>query len=73
MTVHNYTILYKENGEKKEEIIMSKIYTVTRYLEILRDSNRDISELRVGVWTGVRSLKFTDITDKINKFLAKPW
>lgn len=70
MTIQNYTISFIEDGEKKEEIFCSKQYTVQRYLELLA-SKHDISNLTVGMWTGVRKWVWTDITGKINDFLRK--
>ena len=68
MTIQNYTLSYIENGKKQDVVCFSKRHLIKLYLELL-ESGRDISNLTIGMWTGVKKLVWTDITDKINNFL----
>lgn len=65
----NYSITWKENGEKREELYCSKLYTIAAYIDMLRAANRNISELRI--WEIYRSITkpAEDITGRVNRFL----
>ena len=68
--VLNYSITWKENGEKREELYFTKFETVAAYIDILREANQNISELRI--WEIYRSTTkpAEDITGRVNRFLA---
>lgn len=71
--VLNYSITWRENGEKREELYFGKIHAVKAYLDMLtrhwgRPFHDDgISELKfLEIY---KSGKVEDITEKVNKFL----
>lgn len=68
--VLNYSITWKENGEKREELYFTKFETVAAYIDILREANCNISSLRI--WEVYRNISkpAEDITGRVNRFLA---
>ena len=68
--VLNYSITWQEDGEKREELYCSKLYTIAAYIDMLRAANRNISELRI--WEIYKSIAkpAEDITSRVNRFLA---
>lgn len=68
--VLNYSITWKENGEKREELYFTKFETVAAYIDILREANQNISSLRI--WEVYRNISkpAEDITGRVNRFLA---
>lgn len=68
--VLNYSLTWKENGEKREELYFTKFETVAAYIDMLRAANRNISSLRI--WEVYRNISkpAEDITGRVNRFLA---
>lgn len=68
--VLNYSITWKENGEKREELYFSKLSTIAAYIDMLRAADRNISSLRI--WEVYRNISkpAEDITGRVNRFLA---
>lgn len=67
--VLNYSITWKENGEKREELYFTKFATVAAYIDILREANHNISGLRI--WEVYQNINkpAEDITGRVNRFL----
>ena len=68
--VLNYSITWKENGEKREALYCSKPYTIAAYIDMLRAANRNISELRIWEIYKSTTKPAEDITSRVNRFLA---
>lgn len=76
MKVLNYAICYTDNGQPQEELPITKMQAIKRYIELLSDykyshidkgEKSNISALKIYKITNNKTI---DITEQINKFLA---
>lgn len=76
MKVLNYAITYIDNGKPHEELPITKLRAIERYIELLSDCK--YSHIDKGIPTTISELKIfkitekeaIDITETVNKFLA---
>lgn len=73
--VLNYSMTWKQNGEKREEIFPGKLCAIKAYVDILTGSWSkpyscdNVSLLRL--WENYKSGRIEDITWKVNSFLDR--
>ena len=76
MKVLNYSITYIDNGKTQEELPITKLNAIERYIELL--TNCKYSHIDKGIPSTISELKIykitskgaIDITGNVNKFLA---
>lgn len=76
MKVLNYSITYNDNGKPQEELPITKLHAIQRYIELL--TNYKYSHIENGSPSNISDLKIFKVTTKeaieitanVNKFLA---
>ena len=76
MKVLNYSITYIDNGKPQEELPITKLNAIERYIELLKEHK--YSHIDKGIPSTISELKIykvttkgaIDITGNVNKFLA---
>lgn len=76
MKILNYSITYIDNGKPQEELPITKLDAIERYIELL--ANHKYSHIDNGIPSTISDLKIykittngaIDITGNVNKFLA---
>lgn len=76
MKILNYSITYIDNGKPQEELPITKLAAIERYIELL--TNHKYSHIDKGIPSTISELKIYKVTTKgainitgnVNKFLA---